>query len=116
MLFGFSGEVQSMGLLAELSGEAWAIIIGAVFLGIQGLAGQVLSYLRSISVQKSVDEVAVKQAEANIKVEAVHIATNGMSKKLAELTGEKEFLRGTEEERLRGIDEAKRVEERRSHQ
>ena len=87
-------------LFAEFSPEGWAVVIGAIFLGIAQTLNIVFTYLtkRSSAVNaKKIDAVQATQATAG-QVEGVRILVNGnmtqekrinaqLARKIATLTG-----------------------------
>lgn len=75
-------------LFADLTGQDWATIIGAVFLG----AGQL--YL--LHLQNKVEK----------KIEVVHKATNSMKDALVKVTGEAEHAKGVIEGKTQAMPEA----------
>ena len=116
------GTGMSLVLLAEIDAAGWAVIIGAVTLGILQVLNMRQQYLReqakiarenliadrvaavaekaAITADK-VAVVAVKAEEAAVKLEEVHKATNSLVDRLVASTEAEALARGGADERAR---------------
>lgn len=54
-------------IFAELSAEGWAVIIGAVFLGVSQITAMILSHLRAVKLAAKVEgcKEEIKEATVN---------------------------------------------------
>lgn len=81
-------------LFAELDANGWAAIIAAVGVIIVQIVTRVLGYLEHLNTTRT-----VKKVEDN--VQKIETATNSMKDALVKATGDAQFLKGGEAERVK---------------
>lgn len=70
-----------------LDANGWAIIIGAIFMGVLQVLQMVLSHLKGVKQEATVKEVVSK-------VEAVRVNSNGLTERLVETASKEAYARG----------------------
>lgn len=78
-----------------LDANGWAIIIGAIFMGVLQVLQMVLSHLKGVKQAATVKEVVSK-------VEAVRINSNGLTEKLVATASKEAYARGLLEGQKKG--------------
>lgn len=89
----------------SLDANGWAIIIGAIFMGVLQVLQMVLSHLKGVKqeaaaadVKNTLAEVTEKHEEklkdVASKVEAVRINSNGLTERLVETASKEAYARG----------------------
>lgn len=89
----------------SLDANGWAIIIGAIFMGVLQVLQMILSHLKGVQQAATASEVkqtlaaATEKHEENLKdvaskVEAVRVNSNGLTERLVETASKEAYARG----------------------
>lgn len=84
-----------LAVVNALDANGWAIIIGAIFMGVLQVLQMILSHLKGVKQAATVQEVASK-------VEAVRVNSNGLTERLVDTASKEAYARGLLEGQQKG--------------